>query len=225
MEALQRGFRGELDFRIPSFSAFNRYSIQLAALSSRLNQTREIAATIAEKFIAKASDHHTLSRPRQSSPWSSSGNAGEGGLNALRSATQAQRRVHATRQKVDREFSTKKAAQAVAKAKPGRRLPRSRLKYLGHPHEPVEPAGMFLQPGAIPRRLRSQGRERSLARAGPPPRPAGRNPRIAELGMDGMVATLLGTDRIGAPGMAGSSLQAVIAPLPGGRVDRVNGSK
>lgn len=37
-------------------------------------------------------------------------------------------------------------------AKPGRRLPRSRLEYLGHPHEPVEPAGMFLQPGAIPRR-------------------------------------------------------------------------
>lgn len=74
MEALQRGFRGELDFRIPSFSAFNRYSIQLAALSSRLNQTREIAATTAEKLVAKASDHLTLSQPRQSSPWSSSGN-------------------------------------------------------------------------------------------------------------------------------------------------------
>lgn len=115
MEALQRGFRGELDFRIPSFSAFNRYSIQLAALSSRLNQTREIAATTAEKLVAKASDHLTLSQPRQSSPWSSSGNAGEGGLNALRSATQAQRRVHATRQKVDREFQRKR---------PPRRSPR-----------------------------------------------------------------------------------------------------
>lgn len=33
---------------------------------------------------------------------------GEGGLNALRSATQAQRRVRATRQKVDREFQRKR---------------------------------------------------------------------------------------------------------------------
>ncbi|TAV99968.1 DUF3486 family protein [Rhizobium ruizarguesonis] len=130
MEALQREFRGELDFRIPSFSAFNRYSIKLATLSSRLNQTREIAATIAEKFDAKASDNLTLiaAEAIKTLVFELLTNAGEGGLdpkgamslaNALRSATQAQGVSLATRQKVEREFN-EKAAQAidtVAKAK------------------------------------------------------------------------------------------------------------
>lgn len=130
MEALQREFRGELDFRIPSFSAFNRYSIKLATLSSRLNQTREIAATIAEKFDAKASDNLTLiaAEAIKTLVFELLTNAGEAGLdpkgamslaNALRSATQAQGVSLATRQKAEAEFAAKakEAVQAVAKVR------------------------------------------------------------------------------------------------------------
>lgn len=130
MEALQREFRGELEFRIPSFSAFNRYSIKLATLSSRLNQTREIAATIAEKFDAKASDNLTLiaAEAIKTLVFELLTNAGEAGLdpkgamslaNALRSATQAQGVSLATRQKAEAEFTAraKEAVQAVAKVK------------------------------------------------------------------------------------------------------------
>lgn len=151
MEALQREFRGELDFRIPSFSAFNRYSIKLATLSSRLNQTREIAATIAEKFDAKASDNLTLiaAEAIKTLVFELLTNAGEGGLdpkgamslaNALRSATQAQGVSLSTRQKVEREFN-EKAAQAIdtvarAKVLPVRPWPRSKRKSSGYRHEP-----------------------------------------------------------------------------------------
>lgn len=130
MEALQREFRGELDFRIPSFSAFNRYSIKLATLSSRLNQTREIAATIAEKFDARASDNLTLiaAEAIKTLVFELLTNAGEAGLdpkgamslaNALRSATQAQGVSLATRQKAEAEFAAKakEAVRAVAKVR------------------------------------------------------------------------------------------------------------
>lgn len=49
-----------LDFDIPSFSAFNRYSIKLAMLSRRLEQTREIAATLSERMGPAGSDDLTL---------------------------------------------------------------------------------------------------------------------------------------------------------------------
>ena len=52
--------RGELEFNIPSFSSFNRYSIRQARLSRRLDQTREIVAVLAEKHDAKASDDLTV---------------------------------------------------------------------------------------------------------------------------------------------------------------------
>lgn len=133
MEALQKEFRGELDFRIPSFSAFNRYSIKLATLSSRLNQTREIATTIAEKFDAKASDNLTLiaAETIKTLVFEMLTAAGEAGgkridpkgamslANALRAATQAQGVSYATRQKVEKEFAdnAKEAVAQVAKAK------------------------------------------------------------------------------------------------------------
>lgn len=47
-------------FDIPSFSAFNRYSLRLSVLSRRLEQTREIAATLSERFDASGSDDLTL---------------------------------------------------------------------------------------------------------------------------------------------------------------------
>lgn len=130
LEALKREHRGELDFTIPSFSAFNRYSIKLATLSNRLNQTREIAATIAEKWDAKSSDDLTLiaAEAIKTLIFELLTNAGEAGLdpkgamslaNALRAASQAQGVSTARRQKVEEEFKTRatEAVQAVARAK------------------------------------------------------------------------------------------------------------
>ena len=59
-EKLQAEHRGELEFAIPSFSAFNRQSIRLARMTRRLDQTRAMVATLAEKFDAKASDDLTI---------------------------------------------------------------------------------------------------------------------------------------------------------------------
>lgn len=59
-EALMAEHRGELEFAIPSFSSFNRQSIRLARMTRRLDQTRAMVATLAEKFDAKASDDLTI---------------------------------------------------------------------------------------------------------------------------------------------------------------------
>ena len=59
-EALMAEHRGELEFKIPAFSSFNRYSLRQARLSRRLDQTREIVAVLAEKHDAKASDDLTI---------------------------------------------------------------------------------------------------------------------------------------------------------------------
>ncbi|CZT32977.1 DUF3486 family protein [Rhizobium sp. 9140] len=123
LEALKREHRGELEFTIPSFSAFNRYSIKLATLSNRLNQTREIAATIAEKWDAKSSDDLTLiaAEAIKTLIFELLTNAGEAGLdpkgamalaNALRAASQAQGVSTARRQKVEADFASK-AEEAV----------------------------------------------------------------------------------------------------------------
>lgn len=59
-EALMREHRGELEFKIPAFSSFNRYSVRQARLSKRLDQTRDIVRVLAEKHDAKASDDLTV---------------------------------------------------------------------------------------------------------------------------------------------------------------------
>lgn len=59
-DALMREHRGELEFQIPSFSSFNRFSIRQARLSRRLDQTRDIVKVLAEKHDAKASDDLTV---------------------------------------------------------------------------------------------------------------------------------------------------------------------
>ena len=58
--ALMAEHRGELEFDIPAFASFNRYSIRQARLSRRLDQTREIVAVLAQKHDAKASDDLTI---------------------------------------------------------------------------------------------------------------------------------------------------------------------
>lgn len=130
LEALKKEHRGELEFTIPSFSAFNRYSIKLAVMSQRMNQMREIASTIASKFDAQASDDLTLiaAEAIKTLIMELLTSAGEAGIdpkgamslaNALRAATQAQGVSTARRQKVEKEFGEKvtEAVQAVAKAK------------------------------------------------------------------------------------------------------------
>lgn len=59
-ETLMAEHRGELEFRIPAFSSFNRFSLRQARLSRRLDQTRDIVAVLAEKHDAKASDDLTV---------------------------------------------------------------------------------------------------------------------------------------------------------------------
>ena len=59
-EALMAEHRGELEFAIPAFSSFNRFSIRQARMSARLTETREIVAVLAQKHDAKASDDLTI---------------------------------------------------------------------------------------------------------------------------------------------------------------------
>lgn len=130
LEKLKRDHRGELDFPIPSFSAFNRYSIRLATLSRRLDETREIASALADKFDAGASDNLTViaAEAIKTLIFEILTAAGEHGVdpkgamnlaNALRAAAQAQGVSTARRQKVEKEFAAdvEKAVETVAREK------------------------------------------------------------------------------------------------------------
>jgi hypothetical protein len=55
-EELMAAHGGALEFEIPSFSSFNRYSMRQAKLTRRIDQTREIVASVSDKFDAKSSD-------------------------------------------------------------------------------------------------------------------------------------------------------------------------
>jgi len=59
-EALMAEHRGELEFDIPAFSSFNRYSLRQARMTRRMDQTRQIVAVLAEKYDAKSSDDLTI---------------------------------------------------------------------------------------------------------------------------------------------------------------------
>ncbi len=49
-----------LDFDIPHFRSFSRYSVRLAALSKTVEQARQIATTLADRFDAAGSDDLTI---------------------------------------------------------------------------------------------------------------------------------------------------------------------
>lgn len=130
LEELQHEHRGELEFSIPSFSAFNRHAIKLATLSRRLDETREIAGALAKNFDAGASDNLTLiaAEAIKALVFETLTAAGEHGVDpkgamqlaaALKSAMQAQDVSTARRQKVEAEFAkdVKKAVDTVARAK------------------------------------------------------------------------------------------------------------
>lgn len=130
LEGVHREYRGELEFTIPSFTAFNRYSIRLATLTQRLNQTREIATTLASKFDASASDDLTLiaSEAIKTLVFELVTAGGEAGFDpkgakaladALFSASRAQGVSTARRQKVEADLAerAKQAVSAVVKSK------------------------------------------------------------------------------------------------------------
>jgi flagellar hook-basal body complex protein FliE len=130
LEQLKRESRGELDFVIPSFTAFNRFSLRLATMTRRLNETREIASTIAEKFDAGDSDNLTLiaAEAVKTLVFELLTSSGESGMaakdamqlaNALRAAAQAQGVSTTRRVKVESAFKkdVEKAVDTVGKAK------------------------------------------------------------------------------------------------------------
>ncbi|MBO0346029.1 DUF3486 family protein [Roseibium sp. CAU 1637] len=130
LEAVLREQRGEIEFKIPSFSAFNRYSLKLAMLTRRLEETREIAGSIADKFDAEASDDLTLiaAEAVKTLVFELLTDAGESGIDpkgalnlagALRAAAQAQGVSTQRRQKVEKDFADKatEAVETVARVK------------------------------------------------------------------------------------------------------------
>ncbi|CDP54055.1 hypothetical protein [Devosia sp. DBB001] len=130
LQALQAEFHGELDFAIPSRSAFNRFSIRLAVMTRRIEETREIAGAIASRFDAKASDDLTLiaAEAIKTLVWEVLTAAGESGIdpkgavnlaNALRAAAQAQNLSSVRRQKLEQEFKgeVEEAVDKVAKVR------------------------------------------------------------------------------------------------------------
>jgi hypothetical protein len=117
-----------LGFDIPSFSSFNRHSLKLAQMTRRLEQTREIAASISERFDAGASDELTLisAEAIKTLIFELLQGAGEGGIspkgamelaNALRAATAAQTVSSARREKLEslHKVKTEAALKKVAK--------------------------------------------------------------------------------------------------------------
>lgn len=59
-EELQAAHRGELEFDIPSFSSFNRYSMRQAKMTRRMDETRQIVDALSDGFDAKDSDDLTI---------------------------------------------------------------------------------------------------------------------------------------------------------------------
>lgn len=118
LEAIRLEYRGELVFTIPSFSSFNRHSLKLAALARRMDDTREIAGSLAKSFDAEASDDLTViaAEAIKTLIFEILTDAGESGVdpkgamqlaNALRSASQAQGVSTSRRKKVEDDFEQK----------------------------------------------------------------------------------------------------------------------
>ncbi len=154
-----------IDFDIPSFSAFNRYSVKLAMVSRRLEQTREIAATLSERMDAAGSDDLTLiaAEALKTLIFEILQSSGEAGLspkgamelaNALRAASAAQVASSNRRQKLEAEARLRQVeADMKAKAdkaldvlsnEPGiskEAIARARSEFLGVRPKKSEPKG------------------------------------------------------------------------------------
>lgn len=59
-QQLMAEHRGELEFSIPAFSSFNRFSIRQARMSRRLDQTRDIVKVLSQKHDPQTADEVTI---------------------------------------------------------------------------------------------------------------------------------------------------------------------
>lgn len=129
-EALMAEHRGELEFAIPSFSSFNRYAFRLARLSRRLDQTRAIVSSLAEKFDPADADNLTIMAAEtvKSLVLHMLAEADEDSIDpkgvmqlaaAFKQAVQAQSISSDRRRRVEADFAAKvdTAVQSVARAK------------------------------------------------------------------------------------------------------------
>lgn len=129
-EALMTESRGELEFTIPSFSAFNRYALRLSTLARRLEQAREMGSTLAARFDAQGTDDlgRIASQAVMALVVELIQTGGEAGwapkdamqlAGALKSATQAIGISTERRQKVEKEFAAQidSAVNTVARSK------------------------------------------------------------------------------------------------------------
>ena len=128
-QRLMADSHGELSFAIPSPSAFNRYSVNLAAMTRRLDETRAIAGAIAATFDAGKSDDVTLIASEAiktlvfqllttADPNKVDLKGVKALADALRSAVQAQNISSIRKNRLEQEFSDKaeKAVREVGKA-------------------------------------------------------------------------------------------------------------
>lgn len=129
-EELMAAHRGELDFDIPSFSSFNRYSMRLTKMTRRMDETRQIVSALSDGFDAKDSDDLTImaAETLKSLIFHMMANADAEDVDpkdvmhmasAFRQSVQAQSMSSDRRRKIDDEFKDKvgDAVTAVAKAK------------------------------------------------------------------------------------------------------------
>lgn len=129
LEELQRESRGELEFKLPSLSMFNRYSINLDAMTRDLNETREMAAAISDTFDPEESDDLTLVAAEaikaliftllRTQRGKINSKDAKQLADALRSATLAQSVSTARREKIEAKFraQAEKAIEKVSKEK------------------------------------------------------------------------------------------------------------
>ena len=128
-EQLMAEHRGELEFAIPAFSSFNRYSIRLARLTRRLDETRQIVSALSASFDAKDSDDLTIMTAETIKALvlhmlgdGADGIAPKDAMllaTAFKSAAQAQSISTDRRRKVENEFESRigAAVETVARAK------------------------------------------------------------------------------------------------------------
>jgi len=128
-EELMAEHRGELEFAIPAFSSFNRYSIRLARLTRRLDETRQIVSALSASFDAKDSDDLTIMTAETIKALvlhmlgdGADGIAPKDAMllaTAFKSAAQAQSISTDRRRKVENEFESRigAAVETVARAK------------------------------------------------------------------------------------------------------------
>lgn len=57
---LMTEYRGELEFQIPAFSSFNRFSMRKAKAGRMLSDTAQLSASLAEKYDHKTADEITI---------------------------------------------------------------------------------------------------------------------------------------------------------------------